>query len=56
MQSSTNNNNEDVRGVGNSESITALVELVGLPEEGGGINLSGELLSPVRDATIAAPQ
>ena len=52
MQSSTNNNNKDVRGGDDSESVAAFVELAGLSEDGG-INLCGELLSPVRDATTA---
>ena len=54
MQSSTNNNNEDVRGGGDSDSVAPFVELAGLSEDGG-INLCGELLSPERDATTASP-
>ena len=54
MQSSTNNNNEDVRGGGDSDSVAPFVELAGLSEDGG-INLCGDLLSPERDATTASP-
>ena len=50
MQSSSTNNNKEVRGESNTESMAALLELSGLSEVQG-VNLCGEILSPARDAT-----